>query len=163
MYILKFTFYSFASLLWLACGSIKWVSSFVVYIELMWSYGSSKRTDFTLVLWWSILALGGGDIELSTFLLESFGIDPFLLMLWRSCYIDAFFLIKNGSLIGNVSNFTSCHINISFASWLLSIHLHQSSFIYVIEEGLGIWKNLEWYCWPEILWTWWNWFGPFWQ
>ena len=31
-----------------------WVSSWVLYIRLIWSYGSSKWTEFTFVQWWEI-------------------------------------------------------------------------------------------------------------
>ena len=44
----------------------------------MWSYGSTNQTELTLGLFLKNLSLGGADIDVSMFLLNSLGLDPFL-------------------------------------------------------------------------------------
>ena len=97
------------------------------------------------------------------FLFRYLGINPCLLLFWRSCYLADVFLIKNCPLKRNVPNFPSCCINNS-PTYLLSIpHPKHFSFWYGIEKFLDLRNDLDWYCWPVYLWTCWTCFGPFWS
>ena len=51
-----------------------------------------------------------------------------------------------------------CFINSSL-NFLLSITHPNFFFRYIIEKFLGIWEDLDWYCWPVGLWRCWFWFG----
>ena len=143
-----------------SCASIRWVSSLVFSMSLMWSYGSTKRIDSNLGLWWEIVALGGPERDISTFLLNYLGLYPCLWSFSRSCYITAFFLISNSPLKGHVYNFSSCCIN-NYLTYLLSIpHPKMFSFGYGGYMFLDLSKDLDWYSWPVCLWMCWPWFGP---
>ena len=122
-----------------SCISILWVSSWVFSIGLIWSYESSKRTDFTYGPWQAILVLGGAVLDVSVFLLKSLGRDKFLWLFWRSCSLAGFFFMNNGPQKGQVSSFPSCCIRNSLSPLLLIPHPIQSSFKYRIDEVLGIW------------------------
>ena len=91
--------YSKSSILCFLCASIRWFSSWVLFVWLMWSYGSSKFTSFTLGWWQSIVALRVAVLDILVFF-KSFGCNLFVWLLWRSCYLDDFFIIKNGSMNG---------------------------------------------------------------
>ena len=56
----------------------RWVSSWVLFIILIWSYGYSKRTEFNFCLWHEIVAWNRAELDLSVFLLEFWVRDPFL-------------------------------------------------------------------------------------
>ena len=77
----------------------------------MWSYGSTKRTDFTLCLWQTSVSLRVTEHYVSTLLLKSSGLDPCLWLLWRSYSIASSFLIINDNLKMYVYNFSLCCIN----------------------------------------------------
>ena len=81
-----------------SCVSIRWVSSWVLYICLMWSYGSSKRYDFNVGLLREILAWGGDVLDVSVFLLVPFSRDLFLWFFWRICYLSELLCMNNGTL-----------------------------------------------------------------
>ena len=87
------------------CVSVSRVLSLILYIGLMWSYGSTKWTEFNLGLWWEIVTFEGPDIDVSIFLLKYFGLDICLFLFGSSCSIDAFFFINNGPLKGRVYKF----------------------------------------------------------
>ena len=132
-----------------------------ISVVLMCLYGSSKRTDFTLVLWRSIVALVGAEIEVSIFKLKSFDIYPCLWLLWRGCSLSVFFFTDNCPLKGDVSNFLLFWINNSLIPLLLIPHPRKSYFRYVVEEFLGLWMDICWYCWPVVLCICWSLFGSF--
>ena len=119
---------SASSLMCYSCTSIRLVSSFVFSIGIIWSYGSSKQTDFTLVWQRSIVYLGGDGLDVSVFFFKSLDIDQFLLFFLRRCYLAAFLLMNNGHLKGHVSNFPSFCINNSLTPLLLSPHPRNYSF-----------------------------------
>ena len=75
-----------------------------------------------------------------------------LLLLQSSCSLDYFFFVKNGPLKGQASSFPSCWINNSLTPLLLTPHTIQSSFRYGINEVLGLWYDLSWYCWLVFFW-----------
>ena len=88
-----------------------------------------------------------------------------------SYYLAEFLFMKNCPLKGKVSSITSCSINNSITLLLLSPHTIQYSLRYGIDEVLGIWYDLCWYCWLVFfcwycwlvfMWVCWRWFGPFW-
>ena len=79
--------YSVYYLMCSSCASIMWVLLLVLPIWLVWSYVSSKCTDFTLGWLRAIVALGGSGLDVSVFLLKSLGLDPFLWLFWRRCSI----------------------------------------------------------------------------
>ena len=106
--------------------------------------------------------LGGPEIDVSIFLLKSLGLDPCLLFLRSSCSISDFFLIINGPLKGHVSNFISCYISNSLTSLLSSPHPKHFSFRYGGKKLFGLWKGLDWCCWPVCLCICWIWFGTLW-
>ena len=68
-----------SSLMCYSCASTRWVSLLVLPIGLMWSYRSKHCTEFTLGLWWTIVALVGPDLDVSTLMLDSLGTIPCLL------------------------------------------------------------------------------------
>ena len=72
----KYSSSSASSLLCLSCASKRRASYLLLYRGFMTSYGYSKRDELSLGFWWSILALGGADIEASILLSKSLGIDP---------------------------------------------------------------------------------------
>ena len=124
-----------SSMLWYYV-SIWWVSSWVLSIELIWSYGSSKRTGFNFGWWRAIVAWVGSVLYVSVFLLNSLGRDPFSLLLWRSCSLDYFFFMNNGPLKRQVYIFPSCSINNYLTPLLLIPHPMQYSFRYGTDEVL---------------------------
>ena len=94
---------------WLSstCVSRRWVSSWLFYIEVfIWPYGSSKRTEFTFGQLQEIVAWGGAVLDLSVFLLDYLGRDPFLWLFWRSFSLDDFLFINNDTMRVQVSSFT---------------------------------------------------------
>ena len=153
------------------CVSIRWVSSWVLYIRLICSYWSSKRTEFTFGKCRAMLSWGVYMLNLSAFLLKYFGCDPFLWLFWRVCSLDEFLFTNNDTLKGNLSNLPSCYINNYLTTLLLITHPIQSYLRYGIGEVLGLWNDLGWYCWLlflcwyywlVFLWVCWRWFGTFW-
>ena len=122
-----------------------------IFIGLILSYGSSNKTEFNFCPWRSIVAWGVYVLDVSVFLLESLGCDPFLWFFWRSCSLDEFFFMNHGPLKGQVSSFPSCCINNSLMPLVLSPHQIQSSFRYVTDEVLDIWYDMSWYCWLVFL------------
>ena len=173
-----------------SCLLMRWVYLWVLYVGLIWSYGYSKRTDFTFGQGREILAWGGPVLlDVSLFLLNSFGHDPCLWLFLISCSMGEFLCIYIGPPKGKFSSVTSCCIKYSLTPFFLSRHPIHSSFGYRIDEVLGIWKDLCWYCWQVfmcwycwqvflcyycwlfflcwccwmvLLWVFWRWFGPFW-
>ena len=83
------------------------------------------------------------------FLLKSFEIDPCLWFFLRSCSLGAFACMYNGPIKGGFSSVQSCCINSYITPLLLIPHPRQFSFRYWIEDVLGMWKDLVWYC---LLW-----------
>ena len=77
-------------------------------------------------------------LYLLMFLLKYLGCDTLLLFSRRRCYPAAFFLMKNGLLKGQVSNFPPCCINNYLTNLLLSSHTRQYYFRYGIDEFLGL-------------------------
>ena len=76
------------------CVSTRWLSSYVLSIGLIWSYGSSNQTEFTFGQLQAIVTLGGAVLYLSVCLLKSLGRDPFLWFLWRIYSLDAILFMK---------------------------------------------------------------------
>ena len=86
----------------------------------------------------------------------------------------------NGPLKGQLYSVPSCWINNYPTHMLFIPHPIQSYFKYGIDEVLGHWKDLHWYCWLVFmcwccwllfmcwwrwlvfLWVCWHWFCPFW-
>ena len=101
---------------------IRWVSSWVFSIGLIWCYGSSNWTEFTFGLCRAMVARGGSVLDVSVFLLMSFFHDPFLWLFWGSCYLAEFFFINNGPLRGKLSSLPSCCINNYLTPLLLILH-----------------------------------------
>ena len=120
-------------------ASIRWVSSWVLSIGLIWSYGSSEKTEFTFVRWRAIVAWGGAVLDVSVFLFKYLVHDQLLWFFWRSCSLSEFFFMNNGPLKGHVYSFPSCCINIALIPLLLIPHQIQSYLRYAIDEFLGIW------------------------
>ena len=77
-------------------------------------------------------------LDVSVFLLNSLGRDPFFLLLQRSCSLDDFLFMNSGPLKGQVYIFPSCCIKNSLKPLLLIPHPIQSSFGYGIDEVLGL-------------------------
>ena len=61
-----------------------------ISIGLIWSFGSSNRTEFTFSWWRSVVAWKGSVLDVSVFLLTSLGHDKFVWFFWGSCSLDAF-------------------------------------------------------------------------
>ena len=140
-----------------SCVSIRWVSSWVFSIGLICSYGSSEWTELTFGRGQSIIAWGWPVLlYVSLFLLNSFVHDPCLWFFWRCFYLDDFFFIYNGPLEGQFYIVPTYFINHYLTTLLLIPHLIQSSFRYGIDEVLGLWKDICWYCWLVFLcWSLW--------
>ena len=66
-----------SSILWSSFVSIIWVSSWIFSIGFIRSYGYSKKTEFTLVPWQAILALGRALFNVSV-IFKSFFRETFL-------------------------------------------------------------------------------------
>ena len=128
----------------------------------MWSYRSSNHNDFNFGWIWETLSWWGSVLYVSVFLLKSLGRGPFLCFFLRSCSMDSFFFVNNVPLKVQVSIFPSCWINSSLMPFWLSPHHRQSSFRYLIDEVLGIWYDLGWYCLLVFLWVCRRWFRPLW-
>ena len=122
------------------------MSSWVLFIELIWSYLSSKRTYFAFVRWQAIVAWEGSVLDVSVSLLKSLCCDPILWLFWKSYYLVNFFFINNGPLKVQVSSFSSFCIKNYLAPFFCP-HSRQFSLSYGIGESLGIWYDLGWYCW----------------
>ena len=133
-----------------SCVLILWFSSWVFYIGLIWSYGSSKRTELTFGQWKEIVSLGGAVLDVYLFLLKYFGHDTCLWLLWRilmqSCSLVDFFLMNKGPTKGQLYSFPSCYINNYITPLLLSTNPIQYYFRYGIDEALDLWKDMGWYC-----------------
>ena len=93
-----------------SCVSIIWVSSWVFYIGLIWSYGSSNWTELTFGRRREILAwLGPVLLDVSLFLLKSFVCDPCLWLFWSSFLCVPFYVCtmvlwrKKSTLFHNVA------------------------------------------------------------
>ena len=56
--------------------------------------GFQKWTEFALVQWIAILAVGGNGMDVSVFLLKYLVCETFLWFLWRSCSLADFSLWK---------------------------------------------------------------------
>ena len=119
--------------------SIRWVSSWVLCIGLVWSHGYSNQTNFNFGIRREIVAWGEAVLDISVFLLNSLGRNPLLWLFWRSWSLDKIFFMKIGPLKGQVSSFPSCWINNSLTTLLLITHPIQSTFRYVIDKILGLW------------------------
>ena len=130
---------SASSLLFSTCVSIRLVPSWVLSIVFIWSYGSSKRTGFAFGVLWAILDWVRAVLDVSVFLLNYLGCDPFLWFFWSSCSLDKKLFTENGPLKGQVSSFPLCWIKKYITPLLLSPHTSQYSFNYGIYEVLGIW------------------------
>ena len=102
--------------------SIRWVSSCVLSIWLIWSFWYSKRTEFTFGWWQETVARGGDVLDVLVFLLNSLGCDPFLWFFWRICYLAGLLFMNNGTLKGNVYIFPSLFINNCLTPLLFSIN-----------------------------------------
>ena len=169
-----------------SCGSRRLVCSLWLFIWWIYSYGSSKRTEFYFWQWQRIVS-GEGPVFLDAhlFLLNSFGLDPYLWLFWISCSMVAFACMYNGTLKGKCSSVPSCCMWISLTPLLLIPHPRNFSFRYGIEDVLCLWKDLGqyywlyfgwpvflcWYCYLWVIWWYfwmefqlvcWSWFGPFW-
>ena len=146
-----------------SCEFTMWVSSLVLSIGLMWSYGSENWTDFTLGLWRKRVALWGPELDVLTFLLKSLGLYQCLWLLWRSYYLAEFLLIKRVLWKGGrILNLTSWCINNYLTSLLLMAHAIKIYFRFGSDKFIDLWKDLDWYCWPVCLWKCWNWLGLLW-
>ena len=99
-------------------------------------------------------------LDISVFLLNYLGRDAFLWLLWRSCYLDELFFMNSGPLKVKDSSFPSCCIKNVLTPLLLSPHPSQYSFRYGIDEVLGLWYDMGWYCWLAFLCMHWFWFNP---
>ena len=156
--VIKFSFMSSknsscstsASYMFFSCVSIIWVYSWVLYIRFIWSYGSSKKTELTFGQCQAVLSWRGDVLDVWVFLLKSLGSDPVLWLSQRSCSLDNFFFVTNGTLNEQVYSFPCC-IKISLTHLFLSTHQINSYLRYRIDEFLGIWYNLGWYCWLVFL------------
>ena len=71
-------YYLYSSLICTSCALEMLVGSFLLFVLFMWLYGSTKRTEFTLGLCRKNVALGAPELDVSIFLLNSFGIDTCL-------------------------------------------------------------------------------------
>ena len=136
----------------------KWLDSVLLSVVSIWSCGSTKRTGFNLCLCLTRVNLWGHEFDVSIFLLKSLGVYPCQLLFWSNCSLAAFFLINNGPLKGRVSGLPKFFINTFPNSFLSSLHPIHSSFRYVGEKFFGIWKDVDWYCWPIFLFKNWRWF-----
>ena len=85
------------------------------------------------------------------FLLKYFGRDTCLWLFWRSCSLVAFVCMYNGPLNGQLSSVQSCCIKNYITPLLLIKHPIQFYYRYVINDILGIWKDMGWYCWLVFL------------
>ena len=89
---------------------------------------------------------------------EVLGLDIGLWFFESNFSSVSFFLINNGPLKGRVSGLPKFFINTFPNSFLSSLHPIHSSFSYVGEKFFGIWKDVDWYCWPIFLFKNWRWF-----
>ena len=106
-----------------SCVSTVLVSSWALSIGLVWSYGSSHRTELTFewgrsILAWVVPVL----LDVSLLLLKSFGRDSLLWLFLKSCSMGAFLWMYNGPLKRQLSSDPSCFINNSLTPLLLIAH-----------------------------------------
>ena len=119
--------YSYLSLVCSLFALARWVASLLLSIVLMWSYGSTKWTEFALCVWSTNMALEVPDLDLSILLLKSLGIDPCLWFFCSICSIAALLWIKKDLWKGmfKISHHaTSIIISLNCCQ----VHIHQFFF-----------------------------------
>ena len=114
----------------------------------MCSCGSTKRTEYTLGLCTTKLAMKGPEFDVSILFLKYSGHDPCLWLLWSNCYIVFVFLINGGPLKGHVSSFPSLCITSPLNYFFSRPYTIHFSFRYVGENLFDLWKDMYWYYWP---------------
>ena len=90
-----------------SCVSIIWVSRWVFFIDLIWWYGSSKRTEFTFGRVRDILSWGGPVLlDVSLFLFKYFGCDPCLWLFWWIFFYGCLFMYVQWYYEGKILQFS---------------------------------------------------------
>ena len=92
-------------------------------IVFMWSYRSTKWTELNLGFITYKCGFGGNWAWCIHVCVKLLGLGQCLWLFWSSCSHVDFFLIKNGYMKRNVSNFPSCCINTSVTSLVSSPQL----------------------------------------
>ena len=105
----------------------------------------NKAVHFNLGSFFTKLALGGSEFDVSILLLKFLVIDPSLWLFLRSCFLVDFFLMKSRHLKGHISSFLSFYIKKFITSLLSRPHQIGFYFRYIYDKFLDLWNDLYWY------------------
>ena len=108
------------------------VKSYWVHFKVM-----TRNFRFGRVWYWCI-----------SIIVEVFGSWLMFMIVMKELLYCWLFLYEQCYMKFNVSNFPTCCINNSLTNLLLIPHPQQSYFRYGIEDFIGLWKDLDWYCRP---------------
>ena len=162
------------------CGSIRWLfSKWLFKADWFWFWTSARNFCLREACVFGCILIFN----------NSFGLDPCLWLLWRSCYLGAFACMYNGPLKVKFYSVPSRCMSSSLTTLLLIPYPRHFSFMYRIKDVLCFWEDMGWYfwlgclcwcfwpvflcwyccigviwwyCWLAFLLVCWCWFGPFW-